>query len=93
MGLQNSLPNTGHDLLPRGLGDVEWSLYENILTDAVDFGMNKIQLHFQGEPLLYKRFSDMVAGRKGTGSLHPSVHKRTPSYQREGEEDNSRRPG
>lgn len=59
MGLQNSLPNTGDDLTPRGLGDVEWSLYEKILTDGVDFGMNKIQLHFQDEPLLYKRFSDM----------------------------------
>ena len=48
VGLQNSLPNTGHDLLPRGLGNVEWSLYEKILIDAVDFGISKVQLHFQG---------------------------------------------
>jgi len=46
---------------------VEWPLYEKILTDAVDFRMNKIQLHFQGEPLLYKRFSDMVRAAKAQG--------------------------
>ena len=46
---------------------MEWSLYEKILTGAVDFGMNKIQLHLQGEPLLYKRFSDMVRAEKAQG--------------------------
>lgn len=55
------------DLPPRGLRDVEWSLYEKTLVDAVDFGMNKIQPHFQGEPLLYKRFSDMVRAAKAKG--------------------------
>ena len=68
MGLQNSLPNTGHDLLPRELGDVEWSLYKKTLTDSVDLGMNKVQLHFQGEPLLYKIFSDMVRAAKAQGA-------------------------
>jgi MoaA/NifB/PqqE/SkfB family radical SAM enzyme len=46
---------------------VEWSLYGKILTDAVDIGMNKLQLHFQGEPLLYKRFSDMVGAANAQG--------------------------
>ena len=67
VGQQNSLPNTSHDLLPRGLGDMDWSLYEKILTDAVEFGIKKMQLHFQGEPLLYKRFPDMVKAAKAAG--------------------------
>ena len=67
VGQQNSLPNTSHDLLPRGLGDMDWELFEKILGDAVEFGINKIQLHFQGEPLLYKRFADMVEAAKAEG--------------------------
>ena len=67
VGQQNSLPNTSHDLLPRGLGDMDWSLYEKILKDAVEFGIKKMQLHFQGESLLYKRFSDMVKAAKAAG--------------------------
>ena len=67
VGQQNSLPNTGHDLLPRGLGDMDWELYKKILDDAVEFGITKIQLHFQGEPLLYKKFPDMVKAAKAAG--------------------------
>ena len=46
---------------------MDWSLYEKILTDAVEFGIKKMQLHFQGEPLLNKRFSDMVRAAKAQG--------------------------
>ena len=60
VGQQNSLESTEHDLLPRSMGDMEWSLFEKIVVDAVNFGIEKLQLHFQGEPLLYKQFSDMV---------------------------------
>ena len=67
VGQQNSLKSTEHDLLPRGMGDMKWSLYEKIVKDAADFGIEKIQLHFQGEPLLYKRFPDMVKEAKKYG--------------------------
>lgn len=67
VGQQNNLESTEHDLLPRKLGDMEWSLYEKIVKDAVDFGIELIQLHFQGEPLLYKRFPDMVREAKRQG--------------------------
>ena len=78
VGQQNSLPNTSHDLLPRGLGDMDWELFEKILGDAVEFGINKIQLHFQGEPLLYKRSADMVKAAKG-GPLHSGLYERIAS--------------
>ena len=46
---------------------MDWELYEKILGDAVEFGITKIQLHFQGEPLLYKKFPDMVKAAKAAG--------------------------
>ena len=67
VGQQNNLKSTEHDLLPRGMGDMEWSLFKKIVQDAVHFGIEKIQLHFQGEPLLHKRFPDMVKVVKNYG--------------------------
>ena len=67
VGQQNSLESTEHDLLPRGMGDMEWPLYEKIIKDAVDFGIERVQLHFQGEPLLHKRFPDMIREVKKYG--------------------------
>jgi len=67
VGQQNSLESTEHDLLPRGMGDMEWSLFEKIVKDAVEFGIETLQLHFQGEPLLYKRFPEMVKKGKSAG--------------------------
>lgn len=32
--LQNQLESTGHDLLPRGFGFMDFELYENIVMDA-----------------------------------------------------------
>lgn len=46
---------------------MDWKLYEKILGDAVEFGITKIQLHFQGEPLLYKKFPEMVKAAKVAG--------------------------
>ncbi|MBI3031154.1 MAG: radical SAM protein [Candidatus Rokubacteria bacterium] len=60
VGLQNSLPSTEHDLLPRGMGTMEMDLYRKIVGDAADFGIEKMQLHFQGEPLLHKGLPEMV---------------------------------
>jgi MoaA/NifB/PqqE/SkfB family radical SAM enzyme len=67
VGLQNSLPSTEHDLLPRGLGNMEMDLYRKIVEDAVAFGITRMQLHFQGEPLLHKGLPDMVALAKARG--------------------------
>lgn len=67
VGQQNSLPTVEHDLLRRGLGFMSLDLYEKILRDALDFGIGKIQLHFQGEPLLHKRFPEMVGRAKKRG--------------------------
>ncbi len=60
VGLQNSLPSTEHDLLPRGMGTMEMDLYRKIVGAAADFGIKKMQLHFQGEPLLHKGLPEMV---------------------------------
>lgn len=67
VGLQNTLPSTEHDLLPRGLGFMEWKLFEKIVGDAVDFGIKRLQLHFQGESLLHKKFPEMVRHAKERG--------------------------
>jgi len=67
VGQQNSLESTDHDLLPRGMGDMEWDLFEKIVKDAVEFGIETLQLHFQGEPLLYNRFPEMVKKGKSAG--------------------------
>lgn len=67
VGMQNSLPSTEHDLLPRGLGNMEFSLYEKIVADSVAFGIQTMQLHFQGEPLLHKQLPDMIRLAKEKG--------------------------
>jgi radical SAM protein with 4Fe4S-binding SPASM domain len=67
VGMQNQLPSTEHDLLPRGLGTMTMELYRKIADDAVAFGIQKMQLHFQGEPLLHKNIAEMVALAKQRG--------------------------
>ena len=67
VGMQNQLASTEHDLLPRGLGTMELDLYGKIVDDAVAFGIEKMQLHFQGEPLLHKSIADMVRTVKARG--------------------------
>jgi radical SAM protein with 4Fe4S-binding SPASM domain len=67
--MQNQLPSTEHDLLPRGLGTMEADLYRKIVDDAVAFGIEKMQLHFQGEPLLHKQLPEMVRLAKERGLL------------------------
>lgn len=69
VGLQNSLPSTEHDLLPRGLGNMEPALFDKIAGDARDFGIEKVQLHFQGEPLLHRGLPDMVRAVKARGMV------------------------
>ncbi len=67
VGMQNSLPSTEHDLLPRGMGFMEMDLYRKIVHDAKAFGITKMQLHFQGEPLLHKGLPEMVRLAKQAG--------------------------
>lgn len=67
VGMQNSLPSTEHDLLPRGMGFMEMDLYRKIVRDAADFGIRKMQLHFQGEPLLHKGLPEMIRLAKDRG--------------------------
>jgi radical SAM protein with 4Fe4S-binding SPASM domain len=67
VGMQNQLASTEHDLLPRGLGTMELALYEKIVKDSLAFGIQKMQLHFQGEPLLHTRIHEMVALAKSSG--------------------------
>lgn len=69
VGMQNSLPSTEHDLLPRGMGFMEMGLYRKIVGDAVAFGIRKMQLHFQGEPLLHRELPEMVRLAKRAGML------------------------
>lgn len=59
VGLQNQLESAEHNLLPRDLGFMDFGLYEKIVRDAVEFGIDKMQLHFQGESLLHEQFPDM----------------------------------
>ncbi len=67
VGLQNRLGSAEHDLLPRGFGYMDFGLYQKIVRDAVEFGIDKMQLHFQGEPLLHEQFPDMVRLAKQHG--------------------------
>lgn len=69
VGLQNSLPSTAHDLLPRGFGFMDMDLFKKIARDAAAFGIETMQLHFQGEPLLHKKFPDMVKEARAQGLL------------------------
>lgn len=59
VGLQNS-GKTNHSSLARKLGKIDYELFEKIIADAREFGIQKIQLHFQGEPFLHPRIIDMI---------------------------------
>ncbi len=63
-GLQGLLTSTQHRLLPRELGFIDFRLFEKITAEAVSFGIEALQLHFQGEPLLHPRLADMVKAAK-----------------------------
>lgn len=72
VGTQNARESTEHDLMERGAGYMDFKLYEKIIGDAADFGIERALLCFQGEPLLYKQFPDMVRVAKSRG-LHTQV--------------------
>ena len=69
VGMQNSLPSTEHDLLPRGMGTMEMELYRKIVGDAAEFGIRKMQLHVQGEPLLHTQIHEMIRLARARGMV------------------------
>ena len=59
---------TKHSDIERQVGNVDLDLYKNkILPSAVDFGIKRIQLHFQGEPLMNKKLVKMIELGKDSG--------------------------
>ena len=67
VGQQNQPSSTEHDSLMRGFGFMDFGMYEKIICDARQFGIERVQLFFQGEPLLHRRFPDMVRVAKQCG--------------------------
>ncbi len=67
VGLQNQLGSAEHSKIPRCFGFMSLELYKKIINDAVELGIEKMQLHFQGEALLHKQFPDMVGLAKQHG--------------------------
>lgn len=59
VGMQNS-GKTDHSNLSRKLGFMDFQLFEKTILDARSFGIQKIQLHFQGEPFLHPKLIDMI---------------------------------
>ncbi|MGL4209566.1 MAG: radical SAM/SPASM domain-containing protein, partial [Candidatus Adiutrix sp.] len=49
------------------LGDMDFSFYEKLIAEGLEWGLKSIKLNFLGEPLMYKRLSEMVevASRAG----------------------------
>ena len=65
---------------------LEWSLFEKIVKDAVEFGIEKLQLHFQGEPLLYKRFPEMIKKAKSASLITQAFTNGLPLTKRKADE-------
>jgi hypothetical protein len=49
------------DWAPEGLGDLDFGLYERIISEGSRNDLKSVKLNFLGEPLLYPRLIDMVA--------------------------------
>jgi radical SAM protein with 4Fe4S-binding SPASM domain len=67
VGVQEEQDSVAHDDLKRPFGTMEISLAEKIIRYAKEFGMNEIMLTFQGEPLLHKKFIDIIRISKKYG--------------------------
>lgn len=60
--------HTAHSDIERKIGTIDFDLYaKRIVPSAAEFGTRRIQLHFQGEPLLNKRLPDMIRVGKQHG--------------------------
>lgn len=66
VGMQNELiekhGNTAHDLMQREIGFMTEQTFEAVHRELRDFGIKKVYLHFQGEPILNK-FTPLFANR------------------------------
>lgn len=67
VGMQEDQESVAHDDLPRPWGAMDLKLCEKIADDANAFGIEKMQLHFQGEPLMHKQFVDFIKISKRFG--------------------------
>lgn len=67
VGQQNELASTDHDELPRDWGSMDLPLVEKITREAKAFGIDKIQLFFQGEPFMHKQFVEFIRISKRNG--------------------------
>ena len=58
VGMQNELiekhGNTAHDLMSRKIGFMSEKTFETVHRELKNFGIKKVYLHFQGEPILNK---------------------------------------
>ncbi|MSR77614.1 MAG: radical SAM protein [Candidatus Omnitrophica bacterium] len=67
VGMQGELESVAHSELPRPWGAMPLELFEKIARDAKAFGIHRMQLHFQGEPLMHKQFVDFIKISKQYG--------------------------
>ncbi|MSR78242.1 MAG: radical SAM protein [Candidatus Omnitrophica bacterium] len=67
VGMQGELESVAHSELPRPWGGMSLVLFEKIARDAKAFGIHRMQLHFQGEPLMHKQFVDFIRISKKHG--------------------------
>jgi radical SAM protein with 4Fe4S-binding SPASM domain len=57
-----------HSDIERKVGNMDLALYrDKILPSAVEFGINRIQLHYYGEPLMNKKLVEMISLGKESG--------------------------
>ena len=55
VGQQNLQESVAHSDLNRDSGGISMDLCRKIIKDAARFGIKELYLHFQGEPLMYRR--------------------------------------
>lgn len=71
VGMQNELQekygNTAHDLMKRPMGNMSMETFHRIRNEIKLFGINKVYLHFQGEPFLNKLTSEFARQLKSGG--------------------------
>lgn len=67
VGTQNIREKTDHNQMERPFGEMDFSLFQHICDQAKAFGIERMQLHFQGEPFVHPRIIDMLAFSKNRG--------------------------
>jgi MoaA/NifB/PqqE/SkfB family radical SAM enzyme len=52
---------------PDGLKDIDYSLYQKLIDEGINYGLMSVKLNFLGEPLLYPKLTNMVSYAKDKG--------------------------